>query len=1077
MKNSYIILISFFGLLFSSESTNAQTITKSVDKTSVYIGEEFTYAITVDNVSSLSSINTIVDDFGQNVDILSVDYGNTLDLLITWGICSLTQNTSANNELTITFPNCTGAPIGGTLSFNVTVRLNQSACNLTKYNNTAQLNLSNNTTINSNNTSVSIDNSNPFVLQKSYFKYNASSEEIYYDVRLSSKSGNFLTLQNGTELFQDIFTIPSCFQNITANDIEVVYIPDENNRSSETAIPHYTQIIGNQLIAEWQLPPGIQNTNESSLLYVVKIKLQQANCQCTTSYNIKNEAEFKYDNVCNTQYTLQDSYTIQKGSNFCDFNSGMPGGGNGTPSSGLGTGTGGNICELDFSKSYQLDGNDMGLTMKGCKGKYLITVRNCSDSLVYKGIKIKDLVPTELQITGINHPGFTMIDNGNQLDFYRDRMLPGEAYTLEVGFIVTTNLQDHTIKNCADIDLDAENQYNSNQKQLTNTFCTSFKTVPNKVTVITRKSICSKPSQSCGFAKDNYLPDDEVEYELFFYNYGSADGTNVTIEDRLPRYFDLQSITVYKNQSGSSARREPCNLDEYKDITNDVVINRQRRTNNLKIDLKNHILDAFTCKGVSFYKIRIKGKIESNVVNGQYRNQFVVDFKDQSLQTNVQEVSNMAPYTVNLDNFIMIDKLIVNEQSDCDNHTQKITYQVKVYNLGNTNVNVDIEDFIPNINNVNIIQGPHNFKSCLQIGPPSPNLCIPTTTLANINGTWTNLQNGFRLIKQETYPCTLLVIEYDVLFDTRLLTNDEVVEACNQLKVWAYTGRVRIRHDSYKKNPIAYPNNIVVNSQPELNAMFLNAKTAEEQRYVMQLVKAYKTNPKSFALPNNFNKVDALGNIPGLPSLDGQYFGIDEKQECADLKDCLKEFPSECINSTGTSDIKLEILGINLTTGEISTRLTNNTSNRIAKVEYILTDVVHKEVVCEPIYIGPRPLKCNTCTGNITGNFRPKDNTPLVTLNLNSNNFNGIAATYKEQNTVVYGNIGATSSITTVDKNFMFPIIKNCSGYFEFTITTIVYFENCDACIATDAIDFRTSYQPLIYNPNLNNTGHPIQFN
>lgn len=1064
MKNLYIILISFFGLLFSSESTNAQTITKSVDKTNVYIGEEFTYTITVDNVNNLSNINTIVDDFGLNVDVLSVNYGNTLDQLITWGICPLTQNTSTNNVLTITFPNCSGAPIGETFYFNVTVRLNQSACNLTQYNNTAQLNLTNNTIINSNNTTVTIDNSNPFELQKSYFKYDGVSEQIYYDVRLSSKSGNFFTLQNGTELFRDVFTIPSCFQNITANDIEVVYIPDERYRSTESVIPYNTQIIGNQLIAEWQLPPGIQNTNESSLLYVVKTKLEQANCQCTALYNIKNEAEFKYDNLCNINYTLQDSYSIQKGSNFCDLSSGMPGGGGlGNP----GNGSGINTCELQFTKSYQLEGNDMGLTMKGCKGKYFITVRNCSDSLVYNKIKIRDIVPTELQITGVNHPGFTMIDNGNQLDFYRDRMLQGEAYTFEIDFIVTTNLQDHLITNCADIDLDAENQFNNNQKQLTSTACTSFKTVPNKVTVVTRKSICSKPSQSCGISlKNNYLPDDEVEYELFFYNYGSADGTNVTIEDRLPRYFDVQSITVYKNQSGSSIRRDSCNLDEYEDITNEVNINRSNN-NRLKIDLQNHILDAFTCKGVSFYKIRIKGKIESNVVSGQYRNQFVVDFQDQSLQTNVQEVSNLAPYTVNLDNFIMIDKSASTPQIDCDNHTRKVTYQIKVYNLGNTNVYVDIEDFIPNINNVNIIQGPHNFKSCLQIGPPSPNLCIPTTTLANINGAWTNLQNGFRLIKQETYPCTLLVIEYDVLFDTRLLTKNEVVEACNQLKVWAYKGNYRVRHDSYKKNPNAYPNNIVVSSQPVLNAMFLNAKTAEEQRYVMQLVKAYKTNPKSFAVPNNFNKVDALGNIPSLPSLGGQYFGIDEKQKCTDLKDCLKEFPSECINSTGTSNIKLEILGINSTTGEISTRLTNYTSNKVAKVEYILTDVVHKEVACEPIYIGPRPLGCNACTGNITGKFRPKDNTPIGTLSLNTNNYNGIVATYKEQNTVVYGNIGAASTITTVDKNFMFPIIKNCSGYFEFSITAIVYFENCDACIASDGIDFRTDYnwQNIQYNP------------
>lgn len=1060
MKTLYIILILFFGLLFSSKSVNAQTITKKVNKTSVYVGEEFTYTIAIDNINNLNNLNTIVDDFGQNVDILSVDYGNTLDLLITWGICSV-SHTTTNNILTVDFPNCSGAPIGGRVSLDITVRLNQNACNLTQYNNKALLNLSNSTVITSNNTSVSIDNSNPFELQKSYFKYEAGTEQLYYDVRLSSKSGNFFTIQNGTELLRDTFTIPNCFQNITRNDIEVFYVPDEGNRTVENTIPYNTQLIGNQLIADWQLPTGIQNTNESSLLFVVKIKLKSANCQCTTSYSIENEAEFRYNNVCNIQYDQTDRFDFQKDNNYCDFSSGMPSGGSGVPSTGSGSG-GGSSCELEFGKSYQLEGNDMGLTMKGCKGKYFITVRNCSDSLVYNKINIKDIVPTEVRILGVNNPGFTLTRNGSQLNFLRDSMQPGEAHTIEIGFSVTTNLQDHLITNCAEIDLEAENQFNNNQKQLTRNACTSFKTVPNKVTVVTRKSICSIPSQSCGFAqKDSYLPDDEVEYELFFYNYGSADGTNVTIEDRLPRYFDLQSIEVFKNQSGSSVRREPCNLDEYEDITSDVVINKDRRTNSLKIGLQNHILDAFTCKGVSFYKIRIKGKINANVVSGQYRNQFVVDYEDQSRQTNVQAVSNMAPYTVNLDNFIMINKSIINEQSNCDNHTQKVTYQVKVYNLGNTAVNVDIEDFIPNISNVNITQGinyPNQFRSCLQIGPPNPNSCIPTPSLANINGTLTTSQNGFRLIKQKTYPCTMLIIEYDVIFDTQLLTKDEVVEACNQLKVWAYTGNVRIRHDIFMKNPSAYQNNIIVSSQPIFNEMYLNAITSEEQLYITQLVKAYKTNPAKFSTPNKFNKIDALGNLPGIPSLGGKFFGIDEDQDCTVLKDCLKEFPTECINSRGSSDIKLEITGINSNTGEISTTLTNNTPNRISKVEYILTDVTHQEIECETIYIGPRPLGCNTCTGNITGEFRPKNNTSLGGLNLAPNNYNGIVAVYKEQNVIVYENLGASSTITTENKNFMFPKIKNCSAHFELSITAIIYFENCDTCFATDSIDFRTKY-------------------
>ena len=1071
MKTIYIYILILFGVVLSS-NLHSQTLTKTASKSSVYIGEIFTYKIEVKNVTSLSDLDRIVDDFGIETDILAVRYSPAMQLLTTWSFCNgITQNintTQTSKVLEVAFDNCNGSTsMLNSFYIEIDVRFNEQACNLSSKINSASLLLNSSTNAITASHTIAINHSNPFELQKSFFKYD--SGYLYYDIRLSSKSGNFGFLDFGSESFLDEFTLPNCFQNVASSDIETVYIPDVTDRTNEVSVPNNSNISGNQLRVKWSLPTNI-SVVESSILFAVKIKV--ADCQCANLFDLKNSVSFDFKNICRIDFSMSDSFDLEGIS--CDLENSIP-----------------SECNLVFEKTFKLDDNDLGLTMKGCTGEYIIDIKNCSNNLEFGKIILSDLVPSELDILGIDPDGWNYNQTGNQINLGAN-LSPGESLQVKIRFRVNTNIPDTIIRNCADIQVWGENIYTSAPINFNETSCTHFITVPNKVTVVTRKSICSKAEKDCGDfdinSNDfniNYLPNDDVEYELFFYNYGNKDGERVKITDRLPNFLRVMNpstdIKVYKAQSGDPDLKASCELSGYSDITSSVDINYSPSgLNQLDIKLDNHILDAFTCKGVSFYKVRVKGRIQQNAPSGTYDNQFIVEYNEPPSSIRKTVISEKEPYSINIDNLILGSKQWAKKTPDCENHTQTVTYRILVANMGTMPVNIDIVDGLNVPNNVSIITGPSNFNSCITTGNTSLCSPIPINNPATTFSNFSSSNTGFSIIRESLAPCSVLVLEYDVVFDTELLNSDEEVESCYELNVSAYTGNRRPTPMLLKKNPEKYDNNIVVSLDPALNALYTNAQTNQERLDAILLMKLKKANPELIKKPNDFssvvfNKLSQKDRRKRFPWFWGTFFGTDTYADCVPLKDCLAGKESGCLNSNGVNNVSLKITGIDNKTGKISTQLINNPPKKITRIEYVLSDVEFSEFCnTEVYYIGPRQITvtCTQCNGNLAGEFRPTNFNAISGLNYLSNsttNFSNINATYKEWNTAYYE--GVPSLLTSVNKDFIFPNIGNCSGNYAFSITAIVYFDDCTTCYSSDVLDFRTYYDWLVPVLNGNNNG------
>ena len=1038
----------------------AQTITKTASKSTVRVGEIFTYTIAIENVNNLSDLDKIVDDFGPDITILGpVRFGPAMQLLTnpSWSFCSQINTSIAANILTVDFVGCSGSSsMAKRLYLEVDVMFNQNICGKSTHRNTAELHLSN-STIKYGNSDVTLDYSNPIEIQKEFFKLD--NGYLYYDVRVSSKTANFDFVDLSTVVFKDTFIIPSCFNGFTANNAEVFYHP--NGRTSPQTIPYNAVINSGNLEVDWQLPSTF-DPSVGSHLFTVKIKID---CECNL-FSLTNTVVLDFDDVCGKSHKISDSSIIPT-TNCKDLESG-----------GLGA------CKYNFKKDFELDGNQLGLTMKGCKGKYIITLENCSNNLDFNEISITDAVPNELKILSVNANGWASSQSGNNISVSGGSLGVGSTHTIVINFEVTTSIPNHTITNCATVKFRTKNIYTGAVNLITDTSCTNFNTVPNKVTVSTRKELCTKvPNQNCGILPltPTFLPGDKIKYELFFYNYGNADGVDVRIKDRLPNYLRINSpstdIKVYKVRSGSRAAFEPCKTSLYTDITNSVNISYSYNIQNqLNIDMRNHILDAFTCKGVSFYKVVIDAEIQPNVKTGTYKNQFIVDYKDMSTITNGTAVSNEVDYTVNLDNLILGDKRWVDEDIDCDNHLNTITYEVPVANLGSIPVNIDIVDRLRPTNQVAIQNGPHQFEFCTVIPGGTCNW-LPLTpanwqTATGYTLNFTSNTNGFNITRHPLQPCTMIRLRYKVTFNTNLLNGNETEEVCNDLQIWAYTGKRRVTQQQFSQNPQAIQNNIIVSLDPTLNALYMNAKTAEEQLQATQIIKAYKANPELLSKPNNLSLTSlnlGLGNNnqAQFNPFTGIFFGVDNLDECKTLKDCLGGKDKGCVQkgTPSSSQPVFKITGFDNTTGVISTQLNISPSRQVKKVDYIITDIEF-EPFCEPleIYIGRRRivLPCNACNGDVTNEFRPTNNNALNGLWYNTSvayNYNLVKGQYKEWNTVYYGSLdGAAVTLGTVNKDFQFPEIGNCTGNYSFTITAMVYYEDCTTCFASDAIDFRTFY-------------------
>ncbi len=671
MKN---ILKILFAILLMSLSAQAQTLKKTASNNNPYIGEEFYYTITIENLNgfNLSDLNKITDNLGPDVDYLGVDFSAQMVFLNNFGFCANYNVTAANNNFELVFDNCNGQAVGivSSFSFKIKVRLNNNACGKTEYENRAELFLHSAPlkSIKSNVSTVNINSGDPFVLQKTFRSYTGG--QLIYDIRLSSNSGNFYLIDfNSNPSFTDVFTIPSCLTlGTNPNDIEVVYIDEETAPFTETTIVHNVNTTATDVTLNWDLVHASSAT--TSILYQVKIKVD--NCICVNQlFNLENQARFDAKDICGNLITKTEQFDIENV--MCNNGLQIP-----SP-------IGEKIC---FTKTLRLDNNDLNLSMKGCTGKYVIRIENCSGRIIYKNFNLTDVIPTELDInTPITITGnATFSLNNNTITVNETAYLqPNDVVEITIPFIVNTPLENIQINNCAEVNLYGYDNfnvaYNVNKKDC----AAAITTVPNKVAVNATKIICNPPANQCGPFENYYnLPGDIIEYALHIYNYGTVEGGSVTIEDILPSYVSIQNIntdvSIYKKRSGSV--ENACDVSTFKDITQDVSKGYSNSSRKLKINLKNHRLDEFTCDGVTHYVVRIKARIDFNAPNGIYENVFIVDYKDPSDSSAHSTLSNKVTSVVNVDNLVLGYKTYSGIIEDCEAKTKTVTYKIVLANMG-----------------------------------------------------------------------------------------------------------------------------------------------------------------------------------------------------------------------------------------------------------------------------------------------------------------------------------------------------------------------------------------------------------
>lgn len=1012
--------IYFIAFLFFGQSVLSQTITKTTSNSNPYIGEEFFYTITVDNLNNLSDLDYIVDSFGPELEYLGVDYDATMLYLLNsnfgnLGCASFTDNQSTVHNFRLDFINCNGTVIGGydSFSFKIRVRLTELACNLTgSYDNKAELYLKSapSKPKMSNVESVTVNRNNPFQFQKAYRNTN-SSGFIVYDIRLSSASGNFYPLDfNSNPAFQDEFTFPNCV-NLDLNNVEVVHIIDENSSPMQHAssFTYNKSIAGNTLYLDWPLQGASELT--TSILYQVKIKTDDC-ITCNQNYTLENKAFFTGKDRCGDPITKNDQSVINN--TYCNTSNGS-GGVSSVPDP--------IDCFIEFTKDVVLEDNFSNYTMAGCKGKYVITIKNCTDEIVYD-FNLDDTLPSNLhidggQITIAGNATFQYQNSNLNVTPVSSKLHPTDVITIEIPFEVKETGPNIPINNCANLILNGRDNL-GNPHNLTEQACApTITTVPNKVAVVADKTLCSESGSNCGpFQNPDNLPGDEVEYTLHFYNYGTVEATNIKVKDVLPPHFKIvdlnNDVRVYTVKRGSFP--DLCgDMTGVKDVTGDVSKNYSTTTNLLEIDMKDRILNEFTCEGITQYAVTIKAKIDMAAPNGVYDNIFVVNYNDPNNPNNNTTVSDKVTNVVNVNNLVIGAKTAANiYETDCETKTKKVTYEIIIANMGTYPVGININDVI-NIPNLASVVSIGNFQIATNGGTPI------TYPVSNVNAA------GYFINGIGIQPCEYKTISYDVVYNTNLLTGSETVEVCNNAKV-----EVFIKNES-EVIPL-------VTTEPSLIQNFINAKTDTEKLNAIALIKNYKQSSSR--------------NIPGNINLGTTIFS-----ECITLNDCLEGIGKGCFSST-SQPFNFQITGMNRN-GEITTTLNNLSNEKITQIEYLLTDVRLVDTCEDDVAIvngNSITRSCFGCSDNVTGIFSTTDTSPLGLLNYTSQPT--LAGRYRESNKVEFK--GAPTAITQDNRTFRFPVSVNCNGTYEFTITAIVYFEDCSVCYVTDSFDYNASWRFVI---------------
>jgi uncharacterized repeat protein (TIGR01451 family) len=1026
MKKLILVILIALGSFIKADAQ--LTITKTPSVTSAHVGEQFTYTINISGITNLSDLGSIKDVLDSRLQYVTSDFDNgsgVFGFYSFWcpaSISSLTRpvDNYVGTTLVFNFPTTCGGSGSGQLSFTITVFVKPSACppnngvisnTVTLFNqDVVPLAVA---TSNATAADVSIDVSNPWTLKKTFREFNAGY--LIYDVRLSSSVGLYNTPVFTVADFKDVFTPDPCIGAVAANS-RVDYVIDEATGSNITV--GSGSFVGPNIEFNWSLP-NITLPTRSTYLFQVKIKV--SGCTCTSPFNLLNHSELNAQDICTTNFTLNSDFPLM---NVMCTDAGI------TPPE---------QPQLCVKKEVVLNDNQLNLTMTGCKGKYIITITNCTSTYNYTSITLTDNLPSPTLLTidpsliTVSPSTYTVSVGGNILTLNPiTTPLPhGGTITIEIPFEVFTSLPNQIIQNCADVTVVLDD---IPLTTLTSHFCDiGIRTVPNNVAIVKNKQICTTPVHTCGnYTINTNLPGDVVEYALHVYNYGTTNANNVIVTDNLPAYFNITDVKVYELVNSPGVISDACNISTFSDITSSVI--KTISGNSLTVDFQSHILDKFTCSGITHYVIKIKTQIASNVVNGAYTNVFQVKYNDMGTGVTYTELSNPVTSIVNKDQLVFSKKEVSSSGTDCVHKTNTLTYKISVINMGYQPITVNISDQLIVPSPLSIITGISNIQYRETPTPGTWNSLVSSGPMTVSNTATTITINNYTI-----QPCTLLEITYTVILNTNNLTGNQVVPVCNKAVI-TLGYLVKSNYDPRSLQ------SITGSKDPDLINEFFGAKNDINKFKVLGKIEK----------DNQADKVKTDHTailISGTSLIFVPFNTIKLDPVCINISDCVGGSGSGCFTNTVSNNFAFTVNSINIFGRAFTTLTVPAAAPKVRKVEYILSDIRMLLNTCT----NPFPVLCHHCQTSLTGNF----STVTGILGTLSNQPIAFPSTgnYREKNKVEFSGTSYSNIAGTHNISFQLPTgFLNCNGNLEVVITAILYFEDCSICYVSSSRDYHASY-------------------
>lgn len=1050
MKNIKIklVLLSvlFMGLCQSAMSI---TITKTPSKSVVRVGETFEYVVTISNISNLNELGSIQDILDPNLVYLGTDFNTTSNVygfyaMMCPAYLSEFSIPPANSTGTLTFQfptnaNCNASGFG-TLSFTIQVAVTASACppNINILN-TIKLLDRTGVQATSGSCTVNLDHTNPWTITKTFREYNNGF--LVYDIRLNSSVGNYNLNVFQNAQFQDIFTMDPCLI-VDVSQSQIVYIPNEaqlNNFIVQTGVFSSNST---QVEFQWVLP-NLSGTAPTLSGYLFQARIKTTCNSGCPPFTLHNQVEFLGTDLCGNQVNLPPALSNIPGVSCLNGTCGVP-----------------ETAKLCVKKEVHLNGNNMNLTMNECFGNYVIKIENCTNGFTYTNINLTDIFPSQLIVVPADitiNPAFAPFlqttSNGINFNTSSDPLFilaPGGTITIIIPFQVNTSIPNEFIQNCADISVTLNDGINP-AEIITKTFCDAgIKTVPNYVEIVRSKTICNPPSNNCqlfNISNNHNLPGDHVNYALHFYNYGTTKGQNVIIEDNLPSYFSVLNpatdIKIYKRSDYGNVVPDVCNLIGFTDITSDVTVTVTGGL--IKIVFPaNHVLNGFTCDGITHYIVKINTAIATNVPDGSYTNSYSIKYLDLSDNTSHTVFANPVTSIVSHDGLVFTQKTVT-KTHNCNTKKVVLEYKIRLLNLGLQNIYANLTDNITVPFPLSVSTGLYNleYTTCNSaVSCSGPETWTPLVTGGGVTviTTATHLTINGLLIPS----CSMLKIRYRIELNTNNVNDDQIRQVCNNLKVEvgynSFTGIQGIKD----KSPI-----MLVSNPYLINQYFNSASELEKYRIVKQM-KAEKKPMRAY--------------LQKLPTSGENFVAVDTIQlppVCIGISDCLDGDTSICFsNPPANATFKITDIDAN---GVAHTQLNIPGSQAVTKIEYILSDI-RMLGPCGP----PGSIFC--CSKTTIGvfhlaavsDFSSVGSPPL--LNYVSSWIPG-PGLFKEINRVEFSGL-TTTIVSPVNKNFKLPFnTTNCNGNLEVVITAIIYYANCSVCYISDSKDRHCNYNWNIPNP------------